>query len=199
MNVLFTWFGNTDHNNFLNDKHASISTILTNNQQQFDEVHILDNQFKNDWTKYKQWLAKKLEEKEYPIPKIKFHQAKLKSPVDFKSIAENLNPLLEEYSKEGASIAINFTSGTPAMSSVSALLGYGVYNVQLIQTTRDQDVIYETLPFDFKTIYYQKNNNELERLIGNDPKIETAFENMIAQSDVMKETHDLAKRIHNKL
>jgi len=196
LNSLISWLGTKDCENYLKDEHASISTILVYGTQSYDEIHILDNRYQKERNGYKKWLCKKLTQEKKQIPEFVFHDAKIKSPIDFKTISSTLNPLLKKLSDLGHSISINFTSGTPAMSSISALLGYGIYNnVQLIQTNDKQKVFYDRLPFDFKTIYYEQKDNELERLIGNDPKIESAFENMISNSDVMRESCNLAKKI----
>jgi len=136
LNVLICWLGNADIDNYEKNEQASLSTIMLQGKDTFDEVHVLDNQFIEKWKYYKEWLCNLMEAEKKDIPIFEYYDCKGINVINFHDIYKSISPVIKKLHDKYYNITINFTGGTPAMSAISAILGYGVYDVKIIQTSR---------------------------------------------------------------
>jgi len=56
LNTLFSWLGQTDVNNMLDDNNAAISQIATKHPNPFDKILILASTWDEHWENYVKWL-----------------------------------------------------------------------------------------------------------------------------------------------
>jgi len=60
VNTLFTWLGQTDVDNMLDDKSAAISSIAIKHPNPFDKILILADSWDEHWEKYTKWLKRRM-------------------------------------------------------------------------------------------------------------------------------------------
>ena len=153
MNILFTWLGKTDIDNMALDKNAAVSSIATKSARHFDKVVILANAWEESWSEYQQWLQKKLAISQRPFEDVSVFQANIKSPIDYASITTEVHRWLTRLTNQDNDITINLTSGTPAMTAVSILIGKGIVNCKFMQAAPNNEIFEADIPVDFSTTY----------------------------------------------
>ena len=196
MAILLTWLGKTDIDNMLQDKNAAISTIALKNTNPFDRIVILSNSWSEQWPKYESWLKKRLATAERPYHDITIEKVNINSPIDYISITKTVDVWLQKLSAIN-SVSINLTSGTPAMTAVSILLGKGIANCKFIQSTPNGEVDNIEIPIDFSTVYKRSTSSHIAISVASNPKIENAFSTITAYSNsikaIIKKAHKLAE------
>lgn len=135
MNILLTWLGNKDLDNMELDQSAAIVTLATKSSQPFNKIVILSNQQEQKWHRFELFVQKRMATIGRPAEDIKIYNADIVSPIDYSSIATVTEKWISKLSEEADSLCINLTSGTPAMTTLSVLIGKGKANTQFVQTT----------------------------------------------------------------
>jgi len=136
VNILLSWLGTKDIDNMLDgEKNASISTLATNSQTPFDKIVILSNHQHKYWEKFEDFVKKRMATIGKPYHDIQVYKANIASPIDYESIHQVTALWINKLSEEADSLSINLTSGTPAMTTLSVLIGKGKSNVQFLQAT----------------------------------------------------------------
>lgn len=196
MATLLTWLGKTDVQNMLQDKNAAISSIVQKNSEPFDRIVILASSWSEHWPRYESWLKDRLTIAERPHQDVSIQEVNIDSPIDYKSITKTVDLWLQKLSDTDDSISINLTSGTPAMTAVSILLGKGIATCNFLQSTPDDEVKNVEIPIDFSTAYLHLANSRIASSVASNPKIERAFDEITSHSNsikiVLKKAYKLA-------
>lgn len=194
MATLLTWLGKTDLDNMKQDKHASISTIAIKGQK-VEQIVILANNWEDDWYDYENWLKKQLAIANRPNQNVSIQRARIASPIDYSSIARYIQKQLATLSENTDKLYINLTSGTPAMTVISVLLGKGIANCELVQSSPDGQVELVDIPVNFASEYQKASTSAVQSLASNAPRFGSAFESITAQSSIMQSLLTKAHRL----
>lgn len=195
MNTLLTWLGKTDIDNMQQDQNAAISTIAIKNHQQFDKIVILSNAWDSHWDSYVKWLKLRMLRMGRPEQDISIVRVHIESPIDYFSISKVSQKWINKLSSESAELFINITSGTPAMSTISVLLGKAKNNTHFVQATPKNEVILADIPIDFKNEFESSAARSLASKAVAKPGKNKAFENIVAVSNKMKSVINTAKKL----
>lgn len=109
----------------------------------------------------------------------------LKSPIHFGDIYKALDSALTRAKREnpGDDLAIQLTSGTPAMTSVSILTGKTKYQVRFIQSSEQQGVSFIDIPFDIAADFLpsvsQSIDSKLTSLMAHEAPSTAEFDHII--------------------
>ncbi|GAD91367.1 putative transcriptional regulator [Vibrio halioticoli NBRC 102217] len=195
MATLLSWLGKTDLDQMKLDKCASIATIALKGIT-LDSIVILASTWEDEWDDYKVWLEKKLSFEGRAKTSVIIQRVKLASPIDYLSITQVMQQQLNKASSNSEQIYLNLTSGTPAMTVVSVLLGKSIAKCQLLQTSPTGDLIKVEIPIDFATEYTKSSNVAIQSLASDNSNLNPAFETITAKSNIMqtvvKKAHRLA-------
>lgn len=194
MNVLISWLGKTDIDHMQVDKFASIATLATKHNVIFDRITILANNWEEHWQRYEDWLNKQLAVIGRPA-NVEIIRQSLSSPTDYSAVAAIMQRHLAGLTQTPADIFINLTSGTPAMTAVSVLLGKGIYQCHLLQTAPDSSVEEVRIPFDFAATYAKVARSNIKTKVATGPKFSSAFSDLVAKSAVMQQTIFKAQKL----
>jgi len=196
VNILLSWLGTKDIDNMLDgEKNASISTLATNSQTPFDKIVILSNHQQKYWKKFEDFVKKRMATIGKPYHDIQVHKANIASPIDYESIHQVTALWINKLSKEADSLSINLTSGTPAMTTLSVLIGKGKANVQFLQATPKNELLHVDIPIDFGQEYVKSATKNIANTATSEPKIEQAFSALTAKSVQMQKVVNKAKKI----
>ncbi|HEY7774791.1 MAG TPA: sigma-54 factor interaction domain-containing protein, partial [Marinagarivorans sp.] len=153
--------------------------------ESFDEVHLLSNYPKRDTDKL-------LCVVQGVVESAVLHPVKLESPIHFGDIYHALDGVLSELSRKHKQpqFTIQLTSGTPAMSAVSILVGKTKYAARFVQASREQGVQVEDIPFDiaadFLPAIAKRQDQKLEGLFAGLAPNTAAFGDILSQSPIME-------------
>lgn len=192
--VLLTWLGRHDLDAIHNEQRGPIASILLDSDAPFVEVRILANHWFDETDSYQQWLAEQLKKRNRKAS-ISIHQAKLESPIHYPSIYNVANEELQNLSASESLITLNLSSGTPAMIATWLLLGKGVFNTQLVQTSLQSGLSKVALPFDIALAYLDHQDGVLGKLAASSPILDSYFEHIQTRSAMMNEAIEMAKRL----
>jgi transcriptional regulator with PAS, ATPase and Fis domain len=195
MNTLYTWLGYRDIENMKQDQNAAISSLAIFNKTPFDRIVIFANTWEESWDKYEAWLRKRLSTIQRPSDNIKVYRADVSTAIDYPTIIKHTEKWLSKLSEESESLYINLTSGSPAMTAASILVGKGKSNTIFIQSSRDDNVLDVDIPVDFGKAYIQSAAKNIASKAVAKPLVYKAFDNIVAHSSVMKSTIKKAKRL----
>jgi len=196
VNILLSWLGTKDIDNMLDgEKNASISTIAINSQTPFDKIVILSNHQHKYWEKFEDFVKKRMATIGKPYHDIQVHKANIVSPIDYESIHQVTALWINKLSEEADSLSINLTSGTPAMTTLSVLIGKGKSNVQFLQATPQNELLHVDIPIDFGQEYVKSASKNIANTATSEPKIEQAFSKLTAKSVQMQNVVNKAKKI----
>ncbi|MDN4730925.1 sigma-54 dependent transcriptional regulator [Vibrio parahaemolyticus] len=81
------------------------------------------------------------------------------------------------------------------MSVISVLLGKGIANCQLVQSSPDGKVHIVDIPVNFASEYQKASTTAVQSLASNAPRIGSAFESITAQSSIMQSLLTKAHRL----
>lgn len=195
MNSLFTWLGKTDVENMREGNVAAIATIALKHPEPFDKVIILANAYEVHWEKYKSWLQSKLEMAGRPCKEVQIVPVHIQSPIDYASIHVEAEKWINKLSKESSKLCISLTSGTPAMISLSILIGKGKSNTTFLQTSPQNELIPTEIPVDFVKEYkHSAQKNQAAKAVAK-PNLKQSFANLTSESKEMKEVVALAEKL----
>ena len=156
---------------------------------------ILASTWEDEWHDYKEWLEKKLACAGRSNTSVKIQRIRLSSPIDYTAITKVMHKQLAYVSDQADGVFLNLTSGTPAMTTLSVLIGKGKANVQFLQTTPKNELMQVDVPIDFGREYLKSASKNIASSATSLPKIEQAFSELTANSSEMKRVVEKAKRI----
>jgi transcriptional regulator with PAS, ATPase and Fis domain len=194
MDILLSWLGSADIKLMEEDQMGALASIALSGTTSFDKIIILANAWDDKWHSYADWLNRKLAIAGRPYG-FKVHRANLITPIDYESITKVTNKWLDELTSPDNKVYINLSSGTPAMTAVSVLLGKGVYSCKFFQSSRENKVEETKLPIDFSATYKKVSAARIANSSANKPKLESAFSSMVANSTQMQALLYKAKKL----
>lgn len=195
MHILLTWLGTKDIDNMELDQHAAISAIAAKSDLQFDKIVILSNHREEVWGRFEQFIKKKLAYAHRPKADVAVKQAHIDSPIDYHSIAKETEKWIGKLSEEAEILVVNLTSGTPAMTTLSVLIGKGKPNVRFMQVTPKNEPLNVDIPLDFSLEYAKSAARHIASKATSAPKLDDAFSAITCVSDNMQAVIGRAKRL----
>jgi len=168
------------------EQNAAIVTLATKSPTSFDKIVILSNKDENKWHKFERFLKKRMAMINRPAQDIQVYKVNINSPIDYQTIATETESWITKLSEEADSLSINLTSGTPAMTTLSVLIGKGKANTQFIQATPKNELLQVEIPIDFGQEYLKSASKNIAHTATSLPKIEQAFSELTANSSIMK-------------
>ncbi len=195
-NILLSWIGDYDlrdtSKNF-GELYGAITSILTCSNIQFQEVHLLSNRKNEQTKKFETWLGQHLAQSNRKAVIEIHYDTDNENPTDYKFIYQAADKLIKKLDYENNKLYLNMTSGTPAMSATWLLLGTGVYDAILIQSSKERGVELIDLPYHISL--KEKHDRKLIRLHSQTLQIDPHFEIIPAKSEAMKLAVSLAQLI----
>ncbi|MCP8687158.1 sigma-54 interaction domain-containing protein [Marinobacterium sedimentorum] len=176
------------------DELGPIGSILLQSEWPFDELRLLANNWFDQIPRYEAWLNKRLSEQNRTM-RINCREAEISSPIDYDGIYDVARDELAGYSLPGNKVTLNLTSGTPAMIATWLLLGKGVFDCDLVQTSRQHGLEKVDLPFDISLEYLKQQDGRLQALASGMPNLDAHFEHIAAVSPAMAQAVSIAKRL----
>lgn len=195
MHTLFSWLGNRDIENMLDGQPAAIATTIAKSETPVDKVVILANQYKEEWQKFKRFLQETAKKRGQTKIEINIFEAKIQSPIHYESIYQEASKWLHGLSKESSLLSINLTSGTPAMATLSVLVGSGIHNSNFVQSTPKNELYKVEIPASIIQAPAKSAAKNTADAVINDLVTDKAFSDLTINSSVMKESVEKAKRI----
>lgn len=195
MNTLLTWLGNKDIENMLDDKSAAILTLALKSKVPFDKIVILSNKDEAKWPQFERFLKKKMAISGRPNHSVEVCRVHIESPIDYQSIAQETERWISKLSEEAETLSINLTSGTPAMTTLSVLIGKGKPNTCFLQATPKNELIEVDIPLDFGKAYVKSAAKNIAATATALPVKQSAFDEITHISIAMKQVIKKAKRI----
>lgn len=195
MKTLFTWLGKTDIENMEEETNAAISSIALKSKDPFDKIVIVSNTWDEKWHRYEKWLKKKLAFAHRPYEDVSVNRVFIASPIDYDSISKESQKWINKLSSECESLYINLTSGTPAMSAVSIILGKAKSNTYFYQSNPKGQVFLDDIPFDFVAEHDASVARAISSKATKLPTNDKAFEDIIAVSPQMLEVVSKAAKL----
>jgi len=195
VHTLLTWLGNRDLENMQQDKNAAIATIALKAQPHFDKIVILANDKAETWSGFESFLSKRLAVSGRPYSDIQIVKVHIDSPIDYPTIAKETEKWISKLSEEATTLSINLTSGTPAMTTLSVLIGKGKANTQFLQSTPGNELLSVEIPLDFGSEYLRSASKNIANLASSQPKLDSAFLKISAKSQSMQDTIAKARRV----
>jgi DNA-binding NtrC family response regulator len=192
--VLLTWLGRHDLDAGSHDQLGPIASIALEADWPFDEIRILVNDWFDEISGYERWLKEALATQKRRA-QITFRQCSLKNPIDYPGIYSVCREELAGLTEDNAKVTLNLTSGTPAMVANWLLLGKGVYDTKLVQTSRQGGLSVVELPFDISLEYLERQDSHLGAIAASTPEIDVHFEHLQSRSAAMQEVIGLAKKL----
>ena len=128
MNILLTWLGNRDIENMEQEQNAALVSLATKSTIPFDKIVILSNKDEEKWGTFERFIKKRMAMVNRPSTDITVYKAHIHSPIDYKSISIETEKWISKLSEQADTLFINLTSGTPAMTTLSVIIGKGKNN-----------------------------------------------------------------------
>lgn len=195
MHILLTWLGTKDIDNMSEGRLAAIASIAVKTKIPFDKIVILANQREEVWSAFENFIQKRLAIAGRPAAEVAVKQAHIESPIDYPTIARETERWVGKLSDEADQLTINLTSGTPAMTVLSVLVGKGKSNVHFVQVSPDNELIAADIPLDFGREYIRSaTKNQASGAVAS-PKLADAFSSITALSSEMQQVVTKAKRV----
>jgi len=193
--TLFTWFGQADIDGMKEDTSSPISNIALKHPEPFDQIVIISNIWEDERRKYIPWLEKKLAIAQRPFQVVEGHTVRITSPIDYVSISKQSQKWINKLSSESEKLYINLTSGSPAMSAVSIILGKAKPNTYFYQSNRNREIFLDDIPFDFVAEHDASVARAITSKATKLPTNDKAFEDIIAVSPQMLEVVNKATKL----
>lgn len=182
--VLFSWLGTADIQGSA-EQPATGPLVQILEARHYDLVYLLHNQR----GKVPEECIRRL--RGIFAGQIVASEVSLNSPIHFADIYRALDGVMAEASRAhpGANLSIQLTSGTPAMAAVSILIGKAKYPAAFIQSSREQGVTEEDLPFDiaadFLPALAQQRDERLKVAMAGFAPDTAAFDDIVTQDEHM--------------
>lgn len=192
--LLLTWLGKHDLDAVGDGTYGPIGSILAKSDAPYDEVKILTNNWFDRLEDYQSWLSKTLAGIRRQVA-ITIVKVQLKSPIDYPCIYAIAENELSQASPESYLVTLNLSSGTPAMAAVWVLLGKGIYNTKLVQTSVQHGLSDVTLPVNIALESLKRQDEVLGTLAGSASAFKSQFAHIQAGSEPMRHAVDMAKKL----
>ncbi len=180
--ILVTWIGGLDIDEGLLGNTGPVHATLEFSA--FTQAHLLYNYAAKDKdaASYVSWLKKQPVAKN---TKLESYYTPLTTPQDFGEIYQAADKLLVTIQKTNpkAKITLQITPGTPAMQAVWILLGKTKFQVEFLQSSKEQGIEEVHIPFDISAEL--QTSQKLKDLALASVPTHAAFENIITQNDAM--------------
>ncbi len=198
--ILVSWVGNADISglsNTANDSKGPLNAILC--ADDYDHTYLLHNQPQStvkpfiEALKQRFFTGDKVHANNVHVKKVK-----LSSPIHFGDIYTALDSVLKIAVADHPDhqLYIQLTSGTSSMTAVSILVGKTKYPARFIQSSIEQGVKEEVIPFDvaadFLPTLTERNDSQLAHLINGEAPASAAFDDIITRNPEMKRLKQLA-------
>ena len=195
MKTLFSWLGNTDIKNMERNEHGPISLIATKSEEPFNKIVILGNTWNESWEAYKKWLIKRMGSSGRPWNDINIYQADLISPVDYTSIEVEAQKWIPRLSLESETLSINLSSGTPAMTVMSIIVGNANSNTRFFQSNRDGTINQEHISFDTNEKTKEYAARSIASRATTKPRTTDTFNGIVSHSPAMRDVINKAEKL----
>ncbi|WP_345845110.1 sigma-54 interaction domain-containing protein [Shewanella algae] len=192
--LLLTWLGKHDLDAEAEGTLGPIGSILVESDAPYDEVKILTNNWFDRISDYQIWLSKTLRSNRRST-KIIIDTVKIKSPIDYPSIYAIAEKELSQTSLDSDLVTLNLSSGTPAMAAVWVLLGKGIYNTKLVQTSVQNGLSDVTLPVNIALESLKRQDEVLGELASAAPDFDGQFAHIQTGSEPMRNAVEMAKKL----
>lgn len=195
--ILISWIGRTDLRAVKEGEIVGLGPIAQAVRAvSFDMIVLLNNFPESEAQPYIHWLQGI---RNIPVAS---RQVTLTSPTNFAEIYEAATEAVQACRTDyGSDINLTFhlSPGTPAMAAVWILIAAGRYPAQLIESSREKGIKTVTIPFEIASEYLPRLREKQDQLIQERfaalPPNEPAFEEIIHQSDTMKQVVERARRV----
>lgn len=183
--ILVSWVGKADLEGASSTPPTGpLYRILS--ERPFDVVILLHNQAAKELKNFLQVLGARCS------GVVDVHAVTLSSPIHFGDIYTGLDRVLtavvERY--PDGRLTLQLSSGTSAMTAVSILLGKTKYPAQFIQSSREQGVQDEEIPFDiaadFLPALTQRQDRHLKSLMAAEAPSTAAFGDILTRNPAME-------------
>lgn len=178
--ILLSWLGHADINGQGSpEEPGPLIRILESEQYKY--LYLLHSQPEADVEQFISTIRNKFD------LELISRQAHISSPVHFGDIYREFDAAIEEAHRQipDGEISIQITSGTPAMSAVSILVGKAKYPARFIQASREQGVQEAELPFDIATDFLpalaKHSDQHLTQMMGGYAPDTAAFDSIITR------------------
>jgi transcriptional regulator with PAS, ATPase and Fis domain len=195
MPALFSWLGRTDLDKMKESAPAAIASLALKHPTPFDQIIVLANTWEGEWDSFKAKLSFMLDRAGRSCSEIRIVNAQIKSPIDYTSINIEAERWINKLSTGNDSVAINLTSGTPAMIVMTVLIAKGKSNTEFFQVTPDNKLITVDIPLDFGKEYVRSASKSVAAKAANSPVVKKSFDDIATQSEVMQLVISQAKRL----
>ncbi len=192
--LLLTWLGKHDLDSEAEGALGPIGSILVESDAPYDEVIILTNNWFDRISDYRVWLSKTLRNKRRST-KIIIDKVNIKSPIDYPSIYAIAEKELSQTSPDRDLVTLNLSSGTPAMAAVWVLIGKGIYNTKLVQTSKENGLSDVTLPVNIALESLKRQDDVLGELASTALDFDGQFAHIQTGSAPMRNAVDMAKKL----
>lgn len=146
LKMLFAWVGHTDLRAPKESDQVGVGPIAQAvRSSEYDDVVLLADCPDKDLKPYLTWLGA------HSSSNITVHKAKLRSPVHFGDIYENVITALTETTaknKNDLKFTFHLSPGTPAMAAVWIIISKTRFPAELIESSREHGVRTASVPFD---------------------------------------------------
>ena len=180
--ILVAWIGGIDIDEGLQGRTGPVHATLE--FKAFTQAHLLYNYAAKDKdaSTYVSWLKK---QSVATNTQLESYYTPLTSPQDFGEIYQAAEKLLTNIQKANpkAKITLQITPGTPAMQAVWILLGKTKFQVEFLQSSKEQGIEEVHIPFDISA-ELQTGQKLKDLALANVPT-HAAFENIITQNETM--------------
>lgn len=195
MNILLTWLGNRDIENMEQEQNAALVSLATKSAIPFDKIVILSNKDEEKWGTFERFIQKRMAMVNRPSTDITVYKAHIRSPIDYKSISIETEKWISKLSEQADTLFINLTSGTPAMTTLSVLIGKGKSNTCFLQSSPKNDIEEVEIPIDFAQEYVKSASKSIANFATSPPKNQLAFSKLTYKSSAMAHAVTRAKKI----
>ena len=194
--VLVSWVGNADISGLSNTANGSkgpLDAILC--ADNYDHIYLLHNQPQSTVKPLIEALKQRCSN---GGDSVHAHKVKLSSPIHFGDIYTALDSVLKiaVSANPNYQLYIQLTSGTSTMTAVSILVGKTKYPARFIQSSIEQGVKEELIPFDvaadFLPALAEHNDTQLTQLMNGDAPITAAFDDILTRNTDMLRLKQLA-------
>ncbi len=196
--ALISWIGLTDFDaaegRLAAEQIGPIASALS--ERSFDQLFLLyDKSYKARAEGFLSWLCLSFDRPVVPVGVC------LSSPVDYREIHDAFDGFLTDLlsRQPDLDITIHLSPGTPAMASISVLLGKTKCQARFIQSSPQAGVVDVDIPFDITAEFIPSllagEDKKLEGLSAARAHVDAAFDDIITQTPEVRRLIEKAHRI----
>ena len=196
-NILLSWLGDNDIKDTAkqsSQNYGAITSILSWTEVEFQEAHLLSNRKSDNISDFIDWLKQHLSTQRNRNINIHAHyHTENNNPTDYQFVYQKADQLIHQLDDPANQLYMNLTSGTPTMCATWLLLGTGVYDAILLQSSEKRGVEYVCLPYNISL--QAKQDQKIIQLNTQIAESSRYFKHIPAQSEKMREAVELAQLI----